>query len=194
MSTARQVEALLTAEQFLDLPDIGPCELVDGKVVTTTPPGGIHGFLEGRLTRLLGNFVEERSLGWVFSGEVAIVTRRDPDRVRGADVAFISKDRMPGGPQNGPLPVPPDLVVEVVSPSDRWTDVSVKIDECLAIGVFRVWVVDPENRVVRVYRSGTEKLVSANDVLRGEGALDGFELALATYSADAQEGGGPFSL
>ena len=141
-----------------------------------SPTNAEHAFIEANLAARLLEFVQERGLGWVFVGEVGIYTRRDPDRVRGADIVFISKERLPK-PTSGFLSLAPDLIVEVLSPFDRWQAVRQKLEEYLAIGTDRVWLVEPDIRSVLVYRSATEfERLSEEDVLAGEGALSGFRI------------------
>jgi Uma2 family endonuclease len=175
---------LITGEELLEMGDIGPCELIDGRIVPMAPTGGEHGNIESNLTTELKVFVRQHQLGWVMSGEVGIYTRRTPDRVRGADVLFISKERASERPA-GFLKTAPDLVVEVISPTDRWQDIQQKIEEYFAIGVQWVWVVEPENRAVRVYRSTTElQKLAEGDTLIGEGALAGFALPVVEIFAE----------
>lgn len=77
--------------------------------------------------------------------------------------------------------VAPDLVVEVLSRGERTGGVLAKVAERLAAGTHLVWVVDPERRLARVYRSdGTEALVMAHEALEGEDVLPGFSCPLAT--------------
>ena len=164
--------------------DIGPCELIDGRIMPISPTGGRHGLIELHLSSAIGIFVEQYRLGWVMTGEVGIYTRRNPDRVHGADVIFLSRERWPDSPPKGFLEVAPDLVVEVMSPSDRWQDVRQKLAEYFAIGVHRVWVVEPENRTVLVFRSTTDlQQFGTEDTLRGEGVLEGFTMAVAELFA-----------
>lgn len=171
---------LITGEELLEMGDIGPCELIDGRIIPMTPAGGEHGFLESELAWHLRSFVMKQKLGWVMGGEVGIYTRRNPDRVRGADIAFISKERLPEPPK-GFLEVAPELVVEIVSPGDRWEDVRQKLEEYFAIGVQWVWIVEPENRAVLVYRSLSEmQKFGEEDTLKGEGVLEEFELPVAS--------------
>jgi Uma2 family endonuclease len=168
---------LITGQELLAMGDIGPCELIDGRIVTMTPTGAEHARLEFSLGRQLGNFVAEHELGWVLGGEVGIYTHHSPDRIRGADIAFISKERVPDGPPEGFLECAPDLVVEIISPNDRWQDVRRKIKEYFEIGVQQIWIVEPENGSVLVYRSLTEiHTLMESDTLIGEGPLEGFSL------------------
>jgi Uma2 family endonuclease len=114
------------------------------------------------------------------TGEVGIYTRHNPDRVRGADIAFLSTERWPDSLPEGFLEVAPDLVVEIMSPNDRWQEVRQKLAEYFAIGVRWVWIVEPENRTVLVYRSSTDlQQFGETDTLVGEGVLEGFILAVA---------------
>ncbi len=171
--------ATITGEELFALGDIGPAELIDGRITPMSPTGGEHGRVESELAARLREFARQHKLGWVIAGEAGIYTRRNPDRVRGMDVAFISYVRLPRLPA-GFLTVAPELVVEIISPTDRWSDVQTKIEEYLAIGVDCVWVVDPAAHSVRVYRAGARMTRLENgDMLRGEGLLAGLEISLA---------------
>lgn len=176
---------LITGEELLPMGDIGPCELVEGEIVQMSPTNMEHAFLESEIGRLLGNFVVERQLGWVLVGEVGIYTRYNPDSVRAADVAFISKERIPQRLRQGFLKVAPELVVEVVSPGDGWLELHDKIEEYFAVGVVWAWVVEPKNRTIRVYHSPiTMQKLTIEDTLQGEGVLEGFVLPLVKLFAD----------
>src|SRR4029453_16585782 len=156
MNPTQTTPVLITGEELLAMGDIGPCELIDGRIVPISPASGKHGVLECRLSAAIDLFMQQHRLGWVMIGEVGIYTRRNPDCVRGADVVFLSRERWPDGPPQGFLEVAPDLVIEIMSPSDRWQDVRQKLTEYFAIGVHRVWIVEPENRTVLVFRSTTD--------------------------------------
>jgi Uma2 family endonuclease len=171
---------LITGEELLAMGDIGPCELIDGRIVHMSPTNVEHAIIEFLIGGELAQFVQKRKLGRVIGGEVGIYTRRNPDRIRGADIAFISIERMPAKPPKGFLTTAPELVVEVMSPDDRWQDVNDKIEEYFSIGAQRVWIVEPDNRAVRVYRSATEvQKLGESDTLKGEGPLTGFEMPVA---------------
>jgi Uma2 family endonuclease len=160
--------------------NIGPCELVDGRIVRMNPTGNVHAYLESSLGFALTLFVRQHRLGRVLVGEVGVYTRRNPDRVRAADIAFITTGRLAGVASKGYLTVAPELIVEIISPTDRWQDVSQKLEEYFDIGVERVWIVEPDRRTVLVYASSTA--VSAcreGDTLVGEGVLDGFALPIS---------------
>jgi Uma2 family endonuclease len=110
---------------------------------------------------------------------VGIYTRRNPDTVRGADALFISKERAANIKSKGYLDVAPDLVVEVLSPDDRWNEVNQKLREYFEIGVRLVWVADPTERVVYAYRSLTDvRQFAEKDQLPGDDVLAGFSVAV----------------
>jgi Uma2 family endonuclease len=120
------------------------------------------------------------NLGKVLAGEVGIYTRRNPDTVRGADVLFISNERYVQRKSPGYLDVAPDLVVEILSPNDRWTETTQKLREYFAIGVRLVWVADPQARNVYAYRALTDvREFTENDDLPGDDVLPGFSVKVA---------------
>lgn len=179
------VTHVITGAELEALGDIGPCELVDGRIVPMSPTGVAHGGYEGNIYAALREFVRAHNLGKVRVGEVGIYVQRNPDTVRGADVVFISNERYAQQPSPGFLEVAPDLVVEVLSPNDRWSKVMQKLREYLAIGVRLVWVVDPNARSVFAYRSLTDvREFTQNDDLPGDDVLPGFAVKVAHLFED----------
>ncbi len=155
--------------------EIGSSELVEGRIIMRSPTGGQHGLVEHNLDLALSAFVESHGLGMVMVGEVGIYTHRNPDTVRAADVLFISKERAAKMSSSGFLDVAPDLVVEVMSPDDRWTELMRKLREYFEIGVRLVWVADPMSRIVYAYRSVTDvQEYKESDMLPGDRVLPGF--------------------
>jgi len=148
-------EKLVTAEEYLRMrEDHRYTELVAGEIVEMCRPGFRHGVVCGNIHWVLRRFLEERPLGRLVTNDAGIVTRRDPDTVRGADVAFYSFHRLPqdAEPEGYPA-VAPELVFEVLSPEDRWPTVQKKVAEYLEAGVIAVCVVDPLSRVVNVFHA-----------------------------------------
>jgi Uma2 family endonuclease len=146
-------EALLTAEEYGQMPDDGRfTELVRGRIIELPPTNERHGQVCMNVALILGMFARERDLGHVLINETGVITHRDPDSVRGADVFYVSYQKRP----KGPLPqsygkTAPDVVFEVRSPSDRWTDILVKVAEYLQAGVLVVCVLDPEPMQAYLY-------------------------------------------
>jgi Uma2 family endonuclease len=181
-ATAPTDAKLITGEEFALLPDLGPCELVNGRIVPMSPTGGEHGRVESNFGAAITAFARSHKLGKVFVGEVGIFTRRDPDTVRGADVAYLSNERYDRlGSKQGFLDVAPDLVVEVLSPHDSAAGLTQKLREYFAIGVRLVWVADPDARAVLAYRSLTDvREIRETDRLTGDDVLPGFEVPVAS--------------
>jgi Uma2 family endonuclease len=180
MTTATQ--KLITAEEFgqmPDPPDGSQQELVRGVIITMPPPGARHGACCSRINRRLAGFVEDNHLGTVFSNDTGFVTERDPDSVRGPDISFWRRESVPEIPV-GYIEVAADLLVEVVSPGDHFARIQKKVNEYLTKGVRLIWVVDPEDRSVSVFREGRKpKILNENEVLSGDEVLPGFTCRVA---------------
>jgi Uma2 family endonuclease len=181
MATA---EALMTAEEFGQRPDPGhPEELVQGRIVRMPPPDRRHGYVCLMAGRILGNFVEEHGLGRAMSNDSGVITEHDPDTVRGADVAYYSYARLPRGPlPTGYGPEVPELVVEVVSASDRWRDIHEKVAEYLRAGVLVVVVLDPKPQTAHVFGADeAPRTLGAEDELVLPGILEGFRARVGRF-------------
>jgi Uma2 family endonuclease len=177
---------LVTADELIRMPDDGfRYELVEGRLITMTPAGGLHGRLVVRLSTALDIFVEEHDLGAVFSADTGFRLTAAPDTVRAPDVSFVRKDRLPEtGLPAGYWPGPPDLAVEVVSPSDSTAEVESKVQEYLRRGVRLVWVVFPLQRAVAVHRPGAPpEILGESDVLDGDEVVPGFRYPLTRLFA-----------
>lgn len=103
------------------------------------------------------------------------------------DVAFVSWERLPGRVRpRGFSPVPPDLAIEIRSPTDRPGEIAKKLDLYRQAGVALVWWVDPARRTVSVYRNGQlAGEFGEGDDLDGEGGLPGFRLPVSDVFAEA---------
>lgn len=172
-------EVLITGEELYRMPDLGPCELVDGRIVPLSPTGRPHGRVGIRLAAHLLHFVESHDLGEVLAMDAGVYTRRDPDTVRAPDIMFISHDRLAGCKEEGYLDVTPEIVVEVLSPTDRKNQVTKKIEEYFSANVLRVWVLDSKKHRILVYRSLNDvQELGIGDTLTDEELLPGFRLSL----------------
>jgi len=174
---------LLTAEEFANEPqpeDGSQQELLNGVIVTMPPPSFYHGRCCNRIGKKLGNYADDHSLGFVTNNDSGVILSRNPDTVRGPDVAYWSTTTLPEPPREGYPTVVPDLAVEVLSPSDVFTAVQRKVQQYLRAGVRLVWILVPEDRSVTVFRTGREPLLLANgDTIDGEDVLPGFTSLVA---------------
>jgi len=177
-----ETETLITGEELLAMGDPGPSELVEGRIVVMRPTALEHGGYELNFAEPLKVFVRHHKLGKVVVGEVGIYTHRNPDTVRAADVIFISHSQLAKRQaRRGYLDVAPELVVEIMSPDDRWSEVNQKLREYFTIGVKLVLVADPADRSVYVYRSLTDvREFTGTDTLTGDDVLPGFSIPVAS--------------
>jgi Uma2 family endonuclease len=164
MSTAI-VPAASTREKLLTVADLAAfptslpsgdvCyELDQGKLIIMAPPGDIHSRRQAMIIHYLVTFGEAEGYGEA-RGEVAIVLRRNPDRVVGADAAFVMKASLPvGRTSEGYLETIPELVVEIRSKNDFRPEIAAKNQEYLDAGVELVWLIDPVARTVTAHRRG----------------------------------------
>lgn len=187
MVTTLGTGARVTAMEFAALCDAGgPCELVRGEVVPLSPGGFEHSRIVVRVTSLLDRWAHERGQGRVLAGEAGIIVAKDPDTIRGADVAYISYERLPREAESsGFCSAPPELVVEVVGQGRGWGEMVEKAGEYLAMGVDRVWIIDPTSRRLHVFRPDGEPVaLRKSDEIIGESALAGFRCVVDEFLMD----------
>lgn len=177
-------EPLTTGEELAHCPELH-CELVDGRPVPIAFATVEQGLLVAELGAMLGIYAENTGRGEVGVGNVGIYTRRHPDTVRGADIVLISRERLARCGPTTFLDIAPELVAEIPSADDSWSWVQQKVQEYLAAGVLRVWVIESWNRQVVVFRPGSEsQTLGIRDVLRDEEVLPGFSLPLSELFSD----------
>jgi Uma2 family endonuclease len=168
---------LLTAEEFFLLPDPvdgSQQELVRGEVLTMPPPGGLHGVTCSKVDRKLGIFIDAGPGGTLVCNDAGFITERAPDSVRGPDISYWCKERLKEVPV-GYIEIAPDLLVEVLSPSNTTKQILAKLREYFARDVRLVWVIAPEDRTLTVYRTAEEgRLLHETATVTGEDVLPGF--------------------
>jgi Uma2 family endonuclease len=182
---------LWTVAELAALPDEGPDgpvlhELDNGRLITMPPPGDIHGGVENKWAAYFFIHGELPGHGKARCGDVGIILWRNPDRVVGADAAFIANRSLPirRSPE-GYLETIPDLVVEVRSKNDTGPEIATKVADYLRAGVRLVWVADPARRIVTAYRPGQPEVVLTDaDTLSAPDIIPGFQLAVAAVFAE----------
>lgn len=135
----------MTARQFLELGEDPPgvrLELVNGEVAVSPSPIPRHSYTVIRLTILLGNHIDRYGLGRLYADVDTIFGEYD---VRRPDLLFFAKDRLHLIGDKA-MEGPPDLCVEVLSPSSGTTDRRDKFGQYEAAGVMHYWMVDPKTK------------------------------------------------
>ena len=182
----------MTVDDLLALPDDTQWqyELVDGRLVRMSPTGGGHGGIAGNLHIALGIWVVPRQLGRVLSAETGF--QLGPNTVLAGDVAFVQGNRLPARDSatwERFWPLAPDLVAEVISPSQKASDQEAKARAWIGAGVRLAWIIWPKRQQVDVWQAnaaGAPELAATlkpGDALDGLDVLPGFSYPLAELFA-----------
>jgi Uma2 family endonuclease len=169
----------LTVESLYAMPDDGNrYELQAGLLVSEPLPGHRHGRIVMNLGAMLHDHVRQNRLGVVVTADAGFVLARNPDTMRGPDIAFVSQPRADEERDNvRAFEGAPDLAVEILSPSDAPAAARAKVAEYLAAGTKLVWLVDPESRTVTAYESiFAPSVLGEDDLLAGGVVLPGFSV------------------
>ena len=165
----------MTLEEFLES-DLEGYEYIKGELIPVPPTSIEHGDISMNLISLLNSYVRENQLGRIYMPDTGF---RVGERVLIPDIAFLSNEHIPVD-RSKASPVPPDLAVEVVSPTDILHRVEEKAFVYLESGTQLVWVLKPVSKTVTVYRSETDiTLLTRNDALTGEDVVEGFSCQVA---------------
>jgi Uma2 family endonuclease len=180
---------LVTAEEFWRMPK-GDAhhdyrwELLEGRVVRMSLPGARHGVITARIASLFAEYARHTQSG-VAAVESGCLLTRNPDTVVGPDVSFMCKPRIP----KAGVPVrwwdfAPDLIVEIISPDNRMSELRPKLARYLNAGARVAWVVEPDDKTVTVYRLHSQpQTLGIGDTLEGGDVLPGFSCAVAEFFA-----------
>src|SRR5262249_43983784 len=134
-----------------------------------------------RIAAPLAQFVWQKKLGEVFAAETGFKLTSNPDTVLAPDISFVNAARAKLFQECEDFwPIAPDLVVEVISPSDRKKSIRTKTLAWLQFGVKQVWNVDMKEETIAVHHSSTESLtLTKEEVLSGGELIPGFEIPLS---------------
>jgi Uma2 family endonuclease len=177
----------MTAEEFFEWANRAEnrdrhFELVQGEVIEGPRPGERHGAVCTNVVWVLNGYARQRRRGYVCCNDAGLILERDPDTVRGPDVMLYDDvcrydDLKPKFSEQRPK-----LVVEVLSPTDRWGKVTRRLAHFLSRGIPLVWLVDPEDRSVTVYRPGQlPQVFEENEELTGFDVLPEFRCRVADF-------------
>ena len=183
MALVVEGKTLLTYSEYVLFPEDGKRhEIIRGVHYVTPSPITKHQRVSRWIQFQLFEQIELKGLGDVINAPMDVIL---------SEIDILQPDLMVILRKNLPIVNPknvrgaPDLVVEIMSPDDRWQDVREKLAEYFSIGVTWVWVVEPQNRKVLVFRAPTDvEEYDAEDILRGEGVLEGFAVKVAELFAE----------
>ena len=135
---------LMTAEELLEMPDDGfRYELVRGELVKIAPTKNHHGEIAAYVTGSLVPHVRRNRLGRVYTADAGFVLASEPAHVRVPDVGFVQRENVERiGRPDSLWPEQPDLAIEVISPSDRYSDVMEKVSDYFEAGTLMVNLLD----------------------------------------------------
>ncbi|WP_375494879.1 Uma2 family endonuclease [uncultured Nostoc sp.] len=175
-----QAKNQLTLQEFLNLPsgegDI-TCELIDGQAIPKMSPKFFH----AKLTRVLLNLIEQSCEG---KGEVCpewavALTRRGRDWMPIPDILYISYERLPANwDENEACPVPPDLVIEIISPGQTFGQMAAKAKDYLDAKVLRVWILDSKARSITVFYPDAAPQTYMGEDLLTDSLFEGLEFTV----------------
>lgn len=173
---------LITANELEAMGGDARYELIEGVLHEVSPSSFDSSEVGMRLGIILGSFVFEQRLGFLTGADGGYRLEHDPDTVIAPDLGFVGIERRnlrPG--DRGFFPAPPDLAIEIISPTDERADIRRKMDLYQRTGVPLVWWIDPIKRTATVQRAGQPvQQLADSDVLDGEDIVPGFSIQLAS--------------
>ena len=178
----------IALDAFLDAYSQQPIEMVNGEIVVLHPTGRPDQRIAQDIYRSLHDYAEDHKLGeaWIETPYLLDADDR-ADWVHGSrvpDVSFVSQAQIDEHDKkydkSGPWRLPPELAVEVVSPTDRYTDVTDKVVDYLRFGVKSIWVINPSDRTIRIFTPDQPDghTLHDGDTLSADPALPGWSMAV----------------
>ena len=164
------IPTTMTAEEFLEN-DVSGYEYAQGELIPLSPATKRHGKISAKVIWHLSSHVYENGLGELYTAETIFQVG---DGMMKPDVAFVSTDRLDVD-EDKTFPIPPDLAIEVISPTDIHYRIVRKAFDYLEAGTRLVWVLDPVAKTVTVYRSESDiEILTHETTLTGEDVVPGF--------------------
>lgn len=171
----KPIKTDMTLEEFFDS-DLEGFEYIKGELIPMPPTTGEHGDISSNIQWYLQSHVRTNQLGRIYTSDTGF---RVGERVLMPDIAFLSISQLPDD-RSTIFPIPPELAIEVVSPTDSQSKVAEKALAYLEAGTRLVWIIEPTAQTVTVYRSKTNiKTLTQNDILSGEDVVEGFSCPVA---------------
>lgn len=170
-----------TYADYQALPEGAPYQLIGGELVMAPSPTRFHQFAQGELEYALRTYVKERGGGEVYDAPFDV--KLSDTETYQPDIVYVSKARRPILTDAGAEGAP-DLVMEVLSPSTGYYDLTHKKRVCAAAGVSEYWIVDPQEKRIEVHARQDDGTFAVVDEAQGDDSavasalLDGFAVRL----------------
>lgn len=140
----------LTLAEFLASPESDRnYEFIDGQAIRKMSPKRFHASLQAELLIFLRTLFKGK--GFVYPEWGIVLTRNDQDWCPVPDLTYISMERLPSDIGNEMCPVPPELVIEIMSEGQTFREFVAKAGDYLKAGILRVWVIDPTRKTLTVF-------------------------------------------
>ena len=171
----------MSAEQLYQLPDDDlQYELDEGLLIRMAPAGHPHGRIEGNLYYRLRAALADDNQGQFYTSDTGFLLFENPDTVRCPDIGFVASKNLPRATAKGEGYAigPPDLAVEIQSPSQSPADLAKKVQQYLDAGTQSVWVVSPQSNTADIYEAGAPtRTIGLDDYLEAS-VLPGVRIQL----------------
>ncbi|GAB5490629.1 MAG: hypothetical protein Phog2KO_08440 [Phototrophicaceae bacterium] len=184
---AERIQIGMPLDEFMVRFEDQPFELIEGDIRNVTPAKKKHSKLSKRIYDRILFYLVENEIGEVFFESTFIIEDK-ADWVSGSripDVSYYEMSRYEAhekenpDEESKPFILVPDLVVEIISPTDKYTDINSKVDTYLADGVKLIWIIDPQRQTIAVYDGNdSANTLRVDDTLTGGTTLPNFEVAL----------------
>lgn len=188
LEASMSVTKLYTAEELLAMGSDAPFELIEGELREVSPSGGRSSEIALNIIEVLRPFLRQSKLGYLTGEGAGYVLAAEPDTVFAPDIGFVHRKLLPHGMPEGFIPFPPDLAVEVMSPSNRIPEMERKARHYISCGTRAVWIVRPDDQTVVIHETGRPSLaLGMNDVIDGGEVLPGFRMPVVDVFRDPLE-------
>lgn len=171
-----QTQYRLTLKEFFAMPESDiTYELVEGEAIPKMSPKRFHSRVTGALYTLLNQWCPQR--GEVNPEWAIALKRQGEDWVPVPDLTYVSYQRLPVEVmEDEACPVPPELVIEIISQGQRFGQLVKKATDYLEAGVSRVWIIDPQARSITVFYPDAPPRTYTKDELITDSLLEGLRL------------------
>ncbi|QWK19244.1 MAG: Uma2 family endonuclease [Hydrogenobacter thermophilus] len=171
-----------TAQDYEKLPEGSPYQLIEGELIMSPAPAPEHQEVSINLSYRLYNVVKKTGKGKVLYAPIDV--HLDEENVYQPDIVVILKDGKAKLTERG-VEGPPDMVIEILSPSTAYYDLTEKKEVYERVGVKEYWIVDPKRKAIEVYNNNTEKGFELYSKAKGSGKVK--SLVIPEFEVDLKE-------